>query len=358
MGAVGRTILIIVVVVAVLLGAGYFFGPKTASRSQTLEIARPAPTVLARLASTPVGATVTEGVTIAEPATLEGDTVTAPVTYASGETGQVSYRVTPQGEGSRVQVKLEQDLGANPLDRFQVITGGKVGPLIATAASAVESDLNALPNASFEGLVYVVEEVRAQPFFYAESCTPNEPEAITQLIADAKAGIGPIMRQRGLQEAGPLMAVEPRVVDGQYCFQIGYPFRGRAPGNVLGNLIRSGQTPAGQVLRVHYTGAEAEVVPEVYDRLDALLGAVHLDNPTTREDDWVTYEVYHDDPTQEGGSRNRDIYYVVPEGVDLSRVTAIAPPAQALPATEPAEAPAATTPATPAEETPAPATTP
>src|SRR5688572_1614640 len=151
MGAVGRTLIIIVVLVAVVLGGGYFFGPKTASRSQTLEIARPAATVMARLASTPVGATVTEGVTISEAATVEGDTVSAPVAFATGETGQVSYTVTPQGEGSRVRVNLEQDLGANPLDRIQVITGGKVGPLIATAASAVETDLNALPNATFEG---------------------------------------------------------------------------------------------------------------------------------------------------------------------------------------------------------------
>ncbi|MEZ6022176.1 MAG: hypothetical protein R3C16_01895 [Hyphomonadaceae bacterium] len=64
MGAVGRTILIVVVIVLVLLGAGYFFGPKSASRTQTLEIERPAPVVMARLASTPVGATVIEGVTV------------------------------------------------------------------------------------------------------------------------------------------------------------------------------------------------------------------------------------------------------------------------------------------------------
>jgi hypothetical protein len=140
------------VLVLVIAGAGYFFGPKTASRSQTLTIERPAPTVLARLASTPVGSTVVEGVTTAEVASVEGDTVSAPVAFADGGTGRVSYRVTPEGEGSRVQVNLEQDLGANPLDRFQVITGGKVAPLIATAATAVETDLNALPNATFEGL--------------------------------------------------------------------------------------------------------------------------------------------------------------------------------------------------------------
>jgi hypothetical protein len=42
MAAVGRTLIIVVVVVLGLGAALYFLGPKTASRSQTLEIERPA----------------------------------------------------------------------------------------------------------------------------------------------------------------------------------------------------------------------------------------------------------------------------------------------------------------------------
>lgn len=359
MAAVGRTLLIVVVVVLGLGAALYFLGPKTASRSQTLEIERPAATVLARLSSTPVGAAVVEGVTISEAPTTEGDTVTAPVTFADGATGRVTYTVTADGEGSNVNVKLEQNLGANPLSRIDAFTGGDVGPLIATAASAVETDLNALPNATFAGLQYNVVEVTARPFFYAQSCVPNEPDTITTLVSDAKTAIEPLMRSRGLQQAGPLMAVEPRVAEDQYCFQIGYPFTGRAPGAVLGQLIQSGQTPAGQALRVVYTGSEADVYAQVYDPMDALLGSARLDNPATREDDWVTYEVYNDDPTQAGGSRNREIFYVVPQGVDIAALARIQAPSEA--AAIPANAPAAETPATteaPATTTPAPATTP
>ena len=181
----GRIILIVIVLVAVVAGAGYFLGPKTASRAQMLEIARPAPTVLARLASAPVGAAVAEGITIAEAATVDGDTVTAPVTFADGARGRVIYTVTPNGEGAKVRVKLEQDLGPNPLDRIQAFTGGDVGPLIATAATAVQTDLNALPNASFEGLQYSVQQVEARQFFYAENCQDSSPETITNLLSEA-----------------------------------------------------------------------------------------------------------------------------------------------------------------------------
>jgi hypothetical protein len=254
-----------------------------------------------------------------------------------------------------VQVKLEQNLGSNPLDRFQVITGGAVAPLIETAATAVQTDLAALPDATFEGLTYVVEQVQARPFFYVENCSSTEPESITSIINQAAQAIPALMRANNLTVNGELMAVEPRVVESRYCYLIGYPFTGRAP---RGDLLTgaAGQTPAGQVLRMHYTGTEEDVMPQVYDRMDALLGAAHVDDPATREDDWTTYEVYHDDPTQAGGSRNRDIYYVVPQGADLAPVTAIVAPAQALPSAQPAEAPATTTEA-PATTTPAPATT-
>lgn len=353
MAAVGRTLIIVVVVVLGLGAALYFLGPKTASRSQTLEIERPAATVLARLSSTPVGAAVVEGVTISETPTLEGDTVTAPVAFADGATGRVTYTVTPDGEGSNVSVKLEQDLGANPLNRFAAITGGEVAPLIAGAATAVETDLNALPNATFATLQYSVVDLTARPFFYVENCSDTSVDSITSIIGQAVVAIPPVMQASRLSVNGPLMAVEPRVVSNQYCYQVGYPYSGREPRALL--IGKTGQTPAGQALRIVYTGEEANVIGQVYNPMDALLGAAYLDNPATREDDWVTYEVYNDDATQAGGSRNREIYYVVPQGVDIAALTRIQAPSEA------AAVPAATTPATttetPATTTPAPATT-
>ncbi len=354
MGGVGRIIIIILVLVLAAAGAGYFLVPPVAARSQTLEIQRPAQTVLARLASTPSGAVITEGVTVSGPAEAEGDTVALPVSYADGAQGRVVYTVTPAGEGARVDVKLEQNLGANPLDRFQIITGGAVAPLIATAATAVETDLNALPNADFAGLQYSVVQLEARPFFYVENCSDTSAESITSIIQQAVVAIPPVMRANNLNVNGELMAVEPRVVSGQYCYQVGYPYTGRQPRALL--IGKTGQTPAGTALRVVYTGEEANVNHDVYDRMDALLGAAHLDNPATREDDWVTFEVYHDDAAQTGGSRNREIFYVT-QG-DISALTHLLPateataPAAAAPAAAEAPAVAATTTA------PAPATTP
>lgn len=337
-----RIILIVVALAVVAAGAGYFLTPPVASRSQTLSVEAPSSTVLARLASTPIGASIVEGVTVAEPASVEGDTVTAPVTYADGATGRVVYTVTPDGEGSRVNVKLEQDLGPNPLARFDVLTGGDVAPLIEAAVASASADLGALPDANFEGLQYSVVDITARPFFYVENCSDASAESITSIIGQAVEAIPPVMRRSNLQVAGPLMAVEPRVVSGQYCYQVGYPYSGRQPRALL--IGKTGQTPGGQALRVVYTGTEENVLAEVYDRMDALLAAAHLDNPATTEDDWTTYEIYNDDATQAGGSRNREIYYVV-QG-DISALQRIVPPTEAAPAQPAAEvAPAAEAPA-------------
>ena len=355
MGAVGRIILIVVVILVVALGAMFFLLPNTASRTETLTIERPAQTVFARLASTPVGSVITEGVTVSEPATTDGDTITAPVTFADGATGRVIYTVTEQGEGSQVRVRLEQDIGANPMARFGAIGGGPVSPLIEAAAAGVSNDLNARPTESFATLNYSVVQGAAQPFFYAENCVPNEPDDIVHIIREAVAAIPPAMRVNNIQPAGPLMAVEPRVVDGQYCFQVGYPYSGRAVSS-QGLFTKAGQTPSGTMLRVVYTGTEEDIYEQVYNPMDALLGAARLDDPSTTEDDWTTYEVYHDDPLQEGGSRNREIFYVT-QG-DISVLQATAPASDATPgpqAEQPAE-PAATQGETPAEgATPAPA---
>lgn len=362
--AIGRIVGIVVVVVLVAATAAYFLVPPRASSSQTLTIERPAPTVLARLASTPVGTAVTEGVTIAEPATVDGDTVTANVAFADGATGRVVYRVTPEGEGSRVQIKLEQDLGPSPVERVQALTGGEVGPLLTAAAAAVTEDLTALPTASFVGLQYEVVTLDARPFFFVQNCSDTSTESITSIIAQAVEVIPLVMRRNNLQQAGPLMAVEPRVVSGQYCYQVGYPYTGRQPRALLTGQV--GQTPSGTALKMVYTGTEDNVLAEVYNRMDALLAAAHLDDPATTEDDWTTYEVYLDDPTQAGGSRSREIYYVATG--DIAALTRIAPPTTvaapppAAPATETSgptslTPPETTAPATTTSAEPAPATT-
>jgi hypothetical protein len=354
MAAVGRIILIIVIVLAVAIGAGFFLLPNTASRTQTLEVARPAESVFARLASTPAGTAIAEGVTVTEIVSAEDNVVTANVAYADGATGKVVYTVTPNGDAaSQVRVRLEQDLGSNPVARFTAIGGGPVSPLIEAASASVSQDLDKLSENSFAGLQYSVVEVQPQPFFYIQNCSPTDPEAVKSVVTDSLLALRPIMARHNLNIAGPPIALEPRVETNEYCYRIGYPYTGTPP-RVLA-VGSAGTTPAGTALRMVYTGTEEEVWNQIYDPMDALLVAAHLDDPATNTDDWANYEVYHDDPAQAGGSRNREIFYVA--NGDISALTNILPPTEPAPIAQPAEAAPAASTETPAP-TPAPATTP
>jgi hypothetical protein len=353
MGAVGRILLIIVVIVVVAAGAGYFLLPNAASRTETITVERPAPAVFARLASTPAGAALGQGVTLTEITSAENNTVVGNVAYADGATGRVTYTVAPDGEGSSVQVRLEQDLGANPVARFTAIGGGPVSPLIEGAAAAVTADLNVLPNTNFEGLQYSVVQVEERPFFYIQNCSPTDAEAVKSVITDSLLALRPIMARHNLTIAGPPIAYEPRVENNEYCYRIGYPYTGTPP-RVLA-VGSAGTIPGGTQLRMVYTGTEEQVWEQIYNPMDALLAAAHLDDPGTNADDWANYEVYNDDPTQAGGSRNREIYYVAPG--DITALTRIVPPSanvQAPAATATPETPSAATPPASAP-TPAPA---
>lgn len=344
-----RVLIIILVLVVVVGVGGYFLLPSTAGRTESFTVDRPPATVFARLASTPPGTQIAEGVTVTRVVSAEDNKVVAEVAFADESEGTATYTVTPAGDGSSVELRIEQPVGANPLARLQALSGGAVAPIAEAAAVSVSNDLEALPATSFDGLQYAVVQRDAQPFFYIENCSPNEPESIASIIEQAVRVIPPLMRSNRLEETGKLTAVEPRVVEGQYCFQVGYPYRGDQPRALLTG--RTGQTPGGTLLRMVYTGTEQAVVPEVYDRMDALLAAAHLDDPTRKDDDWTTFEVYHDDPTQPGGSRNREIFYVV-QG-DISALTRIAPPSAPAPIAPASAAPAeagATPPAPAADE--------
>ncbi len=348
MAAVGRILLIILVIAVIAVGAGFFLLPNTASRTQTLEIERPAESVFARLASTPAGSEIAQGVTVTEVVSAENNVVTANVAYADGATGKVTYTVTPNGEAaSQVRVRLEQDLGANPVARFTAIGGGPVSPLIDTATANITADLDKLTTNSFAGLQYSVVEVQPQPFFYIQNCSPTDSEAVKSVVTDSLIALRPIMARHNLRIAGPPIALEPRVETNEYCYRIGYPYTGTPP-RVLA-VGSAGTTPGGTALRVVYTGSEEEVWNQVYNPMDALLVAAHLDDPATNTDDWANYEVYHDDPTQAGGSRNREIFYVA--NGDISAITRILPPTEPAPVAQPAEAAPAAAEAAP--ETPA-----
>ncbi len=351
MGGVVRILLIVVAVLAVLAGASFFALPSKASKVETVEIQRPAASVIARLSTLPAGAPVAEGVTQTVTETSENQII-ATLAFADGGQGRAVYTVTPNGENaSNVEVRIESPLGANPIDRIQGLTGAPAAPYLEAALATISADLNALPEGAFTGLVYEVVQVEARPFLFIEATVPQDAAAIKEAVAQSLVLVNPIMRRYNLTPSGPPIAVETAWENGQYSFQAGVPFTGETPRVLVG--VRAGQTPAGAAIRVRFDGPEENVLP-IYTQMEAMIAAARLEQGRS-------FEVYYDDPTQVGGSASRDIFYLV--NGDLARLAQLAPsagvpaprePAPAATVAAAAPAPAAAEAAAPAPVTPAP----
>lgn len=370
MGGVVRILLIVVAIIAVLIGVSFFVLPRQATATQTVTLARPAASVAAWLASTPAGAAAGEGVTL----TVNAETATASavegvLTYAPGQTADVTFAIRPEGDGAAVDVTVEQPLGLNPLARVQGMSGGKAQTLLEGVSTALTGELESIPAFNFADLRYDIVEPPARPFMFFEATTTQDPAEIKEGVAQALLLVRPTLARFGLQEAGRPIAIEQEWNEetNEYRFRAGLPFSGTPTGDVRG-IVRVGETPVGRAIRVTYQGPEANIIP-VYDQIESLIEAHRLTVGRS-------YEVYLDDPAQTGGSAEREIYIMVEgdtammerlfpttsgraqSGVDGAVTPAAAPPAAdpaAAPAADPAAAAAPASAATEAPATPAPA---
>ena len=160
MKAIGGFLLTVVVVALVAVGAGFFFLPKVASKTETVQIAKPAASVYALLASAPAGEKIAEGATQTLKSATPPDTVVFDVTYADGSTGLATYKVTAKSDtASEVALKLEKPLGSSPMDRLSGLTGAPVAPFISGATKELSADAAGLLDKPFTGLVYEVVTV-------------------------------------------------------------------------------------------------------------------------------------------------------------------------------------------------------
>ncbi len=332
------------------VGGSYVVLPGKVEKEQVITIDRPVATVFALLASAPEQTKVAEGLTQTVTALDLRKTVEASIDIA-GKSGKVTYSLTPAAAATEVKIVVSQDLGFNPVDRANGMSGAQLVPVAAAIATWADGEAKKTPTADFSDLVYEVVNLPARPFLYLEGSTTKGAGQIADGARQATAILKTVFASNNLQLSNPI-AVETAWTGDTYGFNFGIPYTGQRPAVLIG--VKAGETPSGTALKVSYTGSEDAIVPAVYDKIDALIAA-------TRLTEGANFEEFLDDPSQAGGSRNRLVYYIITGNTEaLGRIapTATAPPA---PAVAPAAAPPSTvTPApapAPAPATPEPAPT-
>jgi effector-binding domain-containing protein len=337
-----------------LVGAGggalYVATPSKVEKEVTFTVDRPLATVYAMLASAPGESAVVDGVTQTVTALELRKTVEADVTFLTNKRADITYTLTPADKATSVVLHVRHDLGLNPAERVSKERGDQVGTILTSLQSWVLAEAAKTKTADFSDLTYEVATRTAQPYLYLEGSTTKGPGQISDGARQATAILKTVFASNNLAMTNPI-SVETAWTGDTYGFNFGMPYSGQRPAVLIG--VKAGETPSGTAIKVNYTGSEDTIITQVYDKIDALIAA-------TRLTEGPNFEVYLDDPTQVGGSRNREVYYIVTGDTEgLLKYAPSAPRGALAPAPAPVEPSTVTpTPAPAATPAPAPATTP
>lgn len=326
-------------------GAYYVATPSKVEKDVTFTVERPLSTVYARLASTPGESAVVDGVTQTVTALKARETVESDVTFLTNKRADVTYTLTADGKNTNVKIFVRHDLGLSPGERLGKERDDQVATILASLQTWVAAEAAQTKTADFSDLSYEIVTRTAQPYLYLEGSTTKGPGQIGEGARQATALLKTVFLSNNLAMTNPI-AIETAWTGDTYGFNFGMPYTGARPPVLIG--VKAGETPAGQAIKVSYTGSEDTIIASVYDKIDALIAATRLTEGTN-------FEIYLDDPTQPGGSRNREIYYIVTG--DTEKATTYAPPAPpgTAPVPAPAVEPSSVTPTPAPDATPAPA---
>jgi effector-binding domain-containing protein len=174
-----------------------------------------------------------------------------------GKACTVTFRVTPEADGSRVAWRLDFDLGANPAARyFGLFTDSLMGKDFEKGLARLKALAEKQPKADFGSLAIEEIETEPIPIAYVEASAPADEAAIGKAIGAAYAEIATFLRAHGLQQAGPPLTINTKWEDGaSYEFDAALPIEGRATGDLGSGRVRLKSTYAGKALKVVHRGA-------------------------------------------------------------------------------------------------------
>jgi len=297
-----RILAVLVLLVVVAGAAAFFLLPKSVQAQSSLVVARPSHSVVTWLATTPAGDAFAEGVT--ETVTsAAADRIEADLALGKGK-AKANYALETTPEGVRITISASRDLGGDLLARMNAAGAqAALQSALDAGTQSLEAELNALPEFDFAGLAYTIEEAAPRPFIYLEASTKAEAANIKNAMRQSLPLVRTAMETNNLAVAGPPIAVEIDWVEGaKYEFQAGIPYSGQPPSELFG--VKDGMTPSGRVIKVMYEGPEENIIP-VYDQVESLIKASRLSRSGP------SFEVFLDDPTQDGGSAKREIYHLI-----------------------------------------------
>jgi effector-binding domain-containing protein len=169
------------------------------------------------------------------------------------------------------------------------------------ALARLKTLADALPALDISTLKPDFVAVAPQDFAYVEGESTQDDAAVDAALRQSLGYVSAYMKQNGLAQAGPPLAITVKREDDKYAFRTGIPFAGAAP--VMQVAVKLGKTPQGLALRVSHVGPR-DTMNQIYARIDAYVRAHRLVQAGG------SWEVYLDDPlTTPPTAIRTDIYF-------------------------------------------------
>lgn len=187
---------------------------------------------------------------------------------------RASYRLVPEGTGTRVTWGFDADYGGSILGRyFGLLSESMLGPDYDKGLGRLKQFVESLPRADFSGLAFESVQVEARSLVVLPVRAANDPNAIGVALGVAYGKLSGYISAEGLRQAGAPVAVFAGEQNGALLIEAGIPVdrADLAPPAPM----RAGTSYAGPAVRVVHRGDYAGL-PAAREQVRAYLATSGL----------------------------------------------------------------------------------
>ena len=185
------------------------------------------------------------------------DYVKCTVDFGAMGTSDESFRLTPEGEGTRVVWGVDVDMGAGPAGRwFGLMLDSVTGKDFEKALAALDRFARTLPKDDFGDLVVSRVEVAPVTIAYVPATAERDDAAYAAALGAGYGQVARFMSKHGVRQAAPVLAINNKEDAAGYQFDAAIPLD-RAPDQPVGadSKVQVKQTYGGPALEVVHKGS-------------------------------------------------------------------------------------------------------
>ena len=172
-------------------------------------------------------------------------------------TSTAEFRLTPEGEGTRIVWGIDADMGAGPLGRwFGLLMDRMVGTSFETALASIGRLAAGLPKDDLAGLEVEKVEVAPVTVAYVPATSPRDVGAYAAALGAGYGQVATFMSKHKVKQAAAVLAINNKEDASGYQFDAAIPLD-RAPEVPVAadSKVQVKQTYGGPALKIVHKGA-------------------------------------------------------------------------------------------------------